>query len=54
MRRTGIEKMVYDKYPTTKKERQGCQQEKQRMEALRREYRKRLMDQQGKEKREYE
>lgn len=45
------EKRVYERYPESKKERE-CEREKQRMDELRKLFRKRLMEQ-GKEKREY-
>lgn len=47
-----LEKRVYEKYPLTKKEKTGCLLEKNRMNGLREQYRKRLIEE-GKEKREY-
>ena len=38
-----LKKEVYDRYPSTKKERQGCAMEKARLDALRAAYAKRLM-----------
>lgn len=46
------EKRIYEKYPPTKKEISGCSIEKARMEGLRNEFRKRLVEM-GKEKREF-
>lgn len=47
-----LEKVIYDKYPSTKRERAGCQVEKARLDSLRDLYAKRLY-QDHKEKHEY-
>lgn len=41
--RPELAKLAMEKYPPTKKERQGCHMEKARMEGLRLEYIKRLV-----------
>lgn len=52
--RPEISKMVYDKYPTTKQERKGCEREKARLDYLRMVYAKKLMDETPQsEKQEY-
>jgi hypothetical protein len=52
--RPEIAKIVYNRYPTTKMERRGCAREKARLDWLRWEYGKKLMDETPQsEKQEY-
>ena len=49
-----VSKMVYDKYPTTKMERRGCEREKARLDYLRWVYAEKLvMEKPQSEKAEY-
>lgn len=48
-----VEKIVYERYPVSKKERR-CAYEKARMEALRKLFRKRIIDDNEREKKIFE